>query len=50
MLLKDAELRLSMGVNARKLLHDKFSVESAADKILKFYDEYKGKGTRSLNE
>ncbi len=49
-LLKNAELRMSMGVNARKLLHDKFSVESAADKILKFYDEYKGKGTRSLNE
>jgi len=37
-LLHDEELRKTMGRNAKKLLKENFSVQSAADKILEFYN------------
>jgi len=40
-LLKDDEFRKSTGKNAHELLHDLFSVESAVDKILQFYNQYR---------
>lgn len=40
-LLHDDALRSSMGQNAKKLLHKTFSVESAADTMLKFYETWR---------
>jgi glycosyltransferase involved in cell wall biosynthesis len=40
-LLRDKPLRITMGKNAKQLLHDSFSVETAVNKILHFYDEFK---------
>jgi len=38
-LLHNRDLREKMGANGKQLLHDLFSVESAADKILAFYEK-----------
>ena len=40
-LVNDEQLRREMGRNAKQLLHDKFSVESAADTIMNFYNKRK---------
>jgi len=40
-LLHNEKLRITMGKNAKQLLHDSFSVETAANKMLHFYEEFK---------
>lgn len=40
-LLRDETRRITMGRNAKQLLHDSFSVETAANKILHVYKEFK---------